>query len=105
MIALPKVDATTLALAFLMEDLDIPDVERDLFTVLSVRETGSEWYAVEIGVEGLPDKWVLQVFDTGQCDPCYTFVSPMPAGEDADLDEFPVPIAAAIATERAGGRI
>ncbi|MGF1458093.1 MAG: hypothetical protein ACFBSG_03615 [Leptolyngbyaceae cyanobacterium] len=79
--------------------------DREFFAVLSNRESGSEWYVVEIGVEGLPDKWILQVFDTGNCDPCYTFSSPMPAGEDADLQEFPPSIATAIATERNGGRI
>jgi hypothetical protein len=34
---------------------------------------GETWYVVEIGVEGLSDKWVLQVYDTGECDPSYTF--------------------------------
>ena len=105
MLTLSTTDAEALATEFLMEDLAIPDEERDFFAILSIRESGSDWYVIEIGVEGLPDKWVLQVFDTGQCDPCYTFVSPMPAGEDADLTEFPVAIAAAVATERSGGRI
>lgn len=95
-------DAEALAMEFLMEDLEIPEADRDFFSVLSTRETGSDWYVVEIGVEGLPDKWIFQVFDTGQCDPCYTFASPMPAGEDADLDEFPARIAEVLATERAG---
>jgi len=101
MLALIPPTAAKLALDFLLTDLEIPAADRDFFTVLGTRETGSEWYAVDIGVEGLPDRWVLQVFDTGQCDPCYTFVSPMPAGEDADLAEFPLPIAQAVATERA----
>lgn len=100
MMTLSTTDAETLAMDFLMEDLEIPAVDQDFFSILSARETGSDWYVVEIGVEGLPDKWVLQVFDTGICDPCYTFVSPMPAGEDADLEEFPDQIAKAIATER-----
>ncbi|MGF1568548.1 MAG: hypothetical protein ACFCVD_10855 [Nodosilinea sp.] len=104
MLTLPTVDAQALAMAFLMEDLEIPPDDRDFFSVLSTRETGSDWYVVEIGVEGLPDKWVLQVFDTGQCDPCYTFVSPMPPGEDADLQEFPTDIARAIAADRSGSR-
>lgn len=102
MMTLSTTDAETLAMDFLMEDLEIPAVDQDFFSILSARETGSDWYVVEIGVEGLPDKWVLQVFDTGICDPCYTFVSPMPAGEDADLEEFPDQIAKAIATERTG---
>ncbi|MEO0407622.1 MAG: hypothetical protein AAF289_09755 [Cyanobacteria bacterium P01_A01_bin.135] len=105
MIALPVTSAQASAMEFLMRDLEIPDEDQDFFAVLTAREAGSDWYVVEIGVEGLPDKWVLQVFDTGACDPCYTFVSPMPAGEDADLDEFPPPIAEAIANERNGGRI
>jgi hypothetical protein len=98
-------DAKTIAMEFLMMDLEIPVEDQDFFHALLVRPTGSDWYVVEVGVEGLPDKWVLQVFDTGVCDPCYTFVSPMPAGEDADLQEFPDHIARALITERAGGRI
>lgn len=105
MMTLQNTDAEALAMTFLLEDLEIPEEDQEFFAVLSTRASGSEWYVVEIGVEGLPDKWVLQVFDTGQCDPCYTFASPMPAGEDADLQEFPEPIAAAIASERRGGRI
>jgi hypothetical protein len=105
MMTLQTTDAEAIAKEFLLTDLDIPEEDQDFFAILSARESGSEWYVVEIGVEGLPDKWVLQVFDTGQCDPCYTFSSPMPAGEDADLQEFPEPIAEAIALERNGGRI
>lgn len=104
MITLSTADAKTLAMDFLMEDLEIPADDRDFFSILSTRDIGSDWYVVEVGVEGLPDKWVLQVFDTGQCDPCYTFVSPMPEGEDADLEEFPECIAKVIATERSGNR-
>ncbi|MGP1371788.1 MAG: hypothetical protein ACTS3T_03100, partial [Almyronema sp.] len=94
---LPTTEAETLALSFLLADLEIPAADQDFFSVLSVRDAGSDWYVVEIGVEGLPDKWAVQVFDTGQCDPCYTFLSPMPAGEDADLNEFPGRIASVIA--------
>lgn len=105
MTTLVTTDAETIAMEFLMTDLEIPDEDRDFFSVLSCRHAGSAWYVVEIGVEGLPDKWVLQVFDTGTCDPCYTFMSPMPAGEDADLQEFPDCIARVLSTERTGGRI
>jgi hypothetical protein len=105
MMTLPETDAKTLAMEFLMTDLEIPTEDQDFFSILSTRQTGSDWYVVEIGVEGLPDKWVLQVFDTGQCDPCYTFVSPMPSGEDADLQEFPTQIAEVVATERSQGNI
>ena len=102
MMSLSTTDARTVAIDFLMADLEIPAVDQDFFSILSTRDIGSDWYVVEIGVEGLPDKWVLQVFDTGQCDPCYTFVSPMPKGEDADLEEFPDSIAKTIAKERNG---
>ena len=102
MINLSIADANISAMDFLMTDLAISEVDQDFFSILATRETGSDWYVVEIGVEGLPDKWVLQVFDTGQCDPCYTFVSPMPKGEDADLEEFPEQIAKVITMERAG---
>lgn len=93
-------EAETLALKFLVEDLDIPPEDRDFFSVLSTRESGSDWYVVELGVAGLPDKWIFQVFDTGYCDPCYTFKSPMPPGEDVDLQEFPECIAQVVQTER-----
>ncbi|EDX87000.1 hypothetical protein S7335_4707 [Synechococcus sp. PCC 7335] len=93
-------EAEELAMTFLMDDLEISVEDQSFFLVISARETGSSWTVVEIGVAGLPDKWVLQVFDTGQCDPCYTFVSPMPKGEDADLSEFPSRIAEVVAAER-----
>ena len=105
MITLSTADAEALAMNFLMADLEILPTDQDFFSVISTRETGSDWYVVEIGVAGLPDKWVLQVFDVGQCDPCYTFTSPMPASEDADLKEFPPRIAEVIALERNGGMI
>ena len=105
MMRLPTADAETLAMDFLVEDLEIPAMEQDFFCIVSTRETGESWYVMEIGVEGLPDKWTLQIFDTGQCDPCYTFVSPIPAWEDVDLAEFPARIAEVIAKERAEGMI
>ncbi|MEM1369716.1 MAG: hypothetical protein AAGG02_17225 [Cyanobacteria bacterium P01_H01_bin.15] len=100
MITLALSQAEKLAMNFLMNDLEISESERDFFNVTSARETGSEWYVVEIGIAGLPDKWAIQVFDTGLCDPCYTFTSPMPKGEDEDLLEFPSRIAEVIAMER-----
>ena len=102
---LTAAEAENLALDFLIADLEIPSDDADFFAVIAARETGSDWYVVEIGVAGLPDKWAIQVFDTGICDPCYAFSSPMPAGEDADLQEFPESIAAIVATERGGGRL
>ncbi|OLP16794.1 hypothetical protein BST81_19050 [Leptolyngbya sp. 'hensonii'] len=98
-------ESAQLALSFLVEDLEIPAEDQDFFLILSSKQSGVEWSVVEIGIEGLPDKWAIQVYDSGDCDPCYTFVSPMPATEDADLEEFPLSIATVVAAERAGGRI
>ncbi len=94
--------AEELALEFLMADLEIPQDDHDWFSILSARLIGETWYVVEVGVEGLPDKWVIQVYDTGECDPSYTFHSPIApeSGCSADLEELPETIAVAIATER-----
>lgn len=90
-----------LAIAFLVEDLEIPPDDQDWFTVLSVRAVGETWSVVEVGVEGLPDKWVLQVYDTGECDPSYTFNSPVSATEvDTGLEDMPEAIAHILATAR-----
>jgi hypothetical protein len=90
-----------LAIAFLVHDLEIPLEDQDWFAVLSVRPIGETWHVVEIGVEGLPDQWVLQVYDTGECDPNYTFKSPVNATEaDTGLEDLPEAIAHILATER-----
>ncbi|MGL5927065.1 hypothetical protein, partial [Chroococcidiopsis sp.] len=73
---LTATEAQQLALDFLMEDLNIPLEDREWFDILSARFVGESWYVVEIGVEGLPDKWHVQVYDTKECDPNYTFSSP-----------------------------
>ncbi|MGA7937450.1 MAG: hypothetical protein WCA35_28120 [Kovacikia sp.] len=89
------------AIAFLMDDLEIATDDQEWFSVLSVRPIGETWHVVEIGVEGLPDQWVLQVYDTGECDPNYTFRSPVNATEaDTGLEDLPEAIAHLLATER-----
>jgi hypothetical protein len=105
MMNLSATEAEQLALEFIVEDLEIPTEDQDFFAVLSSRCTDGEWYVIEVGVEGLPDKWVLQVFDTRECDPCYTFVSPVSVNEvDTGLEEFPPAIAEVVAAERRNGR-
>lgn len=105
MIELAANEAGALALSFLLEDLDIPTDEQDYFAILSSQRLGTEWHIVEVGVEGLPDKWVIQVYDNGECDPCYTFISPVSASEqDPDLEDFPESIADRIAAERKSHR-
>lgn len=89
------------AIAFLVEDLEIPPDDQDWFSVLNVRPVGETWSVVEVGVEGLPDKWVLQVYDTGECDPSYTFNSPVSATEaDTGLEDMPEAIAQILTTAR-----
>jgi hypothetical protein len=92
-----------IAIDFLMQDLEIPTDDQDWFAVLAIRPMGESWHVVEVGVEGLPDKWVLQVYDTGECDPSYTFNSPVSATEaDTGLEDMPEAIAQLLATERIG---
>jgi hypothetical protein len=90
-----------LAIAFLMNDFEIATDDQEWFSVLNVRFVGETWYVVEIGVEGLPDKWAIQVYDTGECDPNYTFISPIEATEpDTGLEDLPEPIAQLLIAER-----
>lgn len=99
--ALTTTEAGERAIAFLMDDLEIPTDDQEWFSVLNVRSVGETWCVVEVGVEGLPDKWVLQVYDTGECDPSHTFSSPVSATEaDTGLEDLPEAIADLLATER-----
>lgn len=94
-------EAERFAFDFLMQDLEIPLEAQEWFTAISSRQVGDGWYIVEIGVEGIPDRWVIQVYDTGECDPNYTFVSPMRASDGGfDLEELPDAIARAVLAER-----
>ena len=92
-------EAQELAFDFLMAEWEIAEADREWFSVLNCR-----WIKdVEIGVEGLPDKWVIQVYDTGECDPNYTFNSPISAASGtAELEEFPPEVAQMIWKERQG---
>lgn len=95
--------AAQIALDFLMEDLNVNSGDREWFTILSARFIGESWYVVEIGIEGLPDRWAIQVYDTGEYDPNYnyTFISPIRAAEGSpDLAELPESIARALGTDR-----
>lgn len=94
--------AEQLALDFFLEDWEIPEDDRDFFIPLNSRVVKDSWYVVEIGVEGLPDKWVIQVYDeTKDCDPCFTFVSPINASESGTaLEEMPESIAEILLSER-----
>lgn len=94
-------EAGQIAFDFLMADLEIPEDEQEWFEILESNFSQQSWYTVKIGLEGLPDQWILQVFDTGVCDPCYTFNSPIKAADgSADLDCLPESIATTLMRER-----
>lgn len=94
-------EAQYIAFDFLINEWDLSIEERDWFLILACRTIDAAWHIVEIGVEGLPDKWIFQVFDTGYCDPNYTFSSPVKALEkNTGLSDIPEHIAEIIRYER-----
>ncbi len=97
-------EAEQKAIDFIVEEWELSDQEKDLFTVKNSRKINDKWwYIVEVTVSDLPDKWVLQVYDDGECDPCYTFVSPFSEAENsANLEAIPQKLALAIKEERIG---
>ncbi len=97
---LAPAEAQTKALHFLAGEWELNTSDQEWLMVLTTRLIGESWYVVEIGVEGLPDKWAIQVYDTGQCDPDYTFLSPIASLDAAETEDFPTAIAAMLAAER-----
>ena len=98
---LTSTDAGQIALEFLMAEWNISDDDREWFTIVSSRLVGQSWYIVEIGIEGLPDRWFMQVYDTGECDPNYTFVSQIRGSEGyVDLTNLPALVAEVLVCER-----
>jgi hypothetical protein len=97
-------DAKTSALDFLMEEWEFSEIDRECLDILDARlMTNARWYVVEIGVKGLPDKWVFQIYEEGDCDPCYTFVSPFKNGDiTTDLEKVTENLAIALKKERGG---
>ncbi|ACK70804.1 conserved hypothetical protein [Gloeothece citriformis PCC 7424] len=93
-----------IALNFLMEEWELSSHEREWFLVVNSRKIPESWWSiVEIGLKDLPDKWVIQVYDDGECDPCYTFVSPFSNQNlTAHLAHLPEKIAIALEAERKG---
>jgi hypothetical protein len=94
-------DAGQIALEFLMAEWNILEDDREWFVVVSSRIINDSWYTVELAVEGSPDRWFIQVYDNGECDPDYTFVSPIHGAEGyIDLKEFPDMVAEVLVAER-----
>ncbi|EAZ90406.1 hypothetical protein [Crocosphaera chwakensis] len=98
------VEAERKAIEFIAEEWELSDQDKELFTVENSRKIDDRWwYIVEVTVNNLPDKWVMQVYDDGECDPCYTFVSPFSETEIlADLDKIPEKLALVLQQERTG---
>lgn len=98
---LTSTDAGNIALDFILAEWNIPENDKDWFVVISSRLLGVQWYIVELGIPGFPDRWFLQVYDTGECDPNYTFTSPLKGGEGyIDLESLPHLIGEVIISER-----
>ncbi|BAY20359.1 hypothetical protein NIES2100_01000 [Calothrix sp. NIES-2100] len=98
---LTATDAGNIALEFLMAEWNISESDREWFIILNSRLIGESWYIVELGVAGFPDRWFIQVYDNGACDPNYTFISPI-RGSDGyiDLVDLPHLVAEVLVSER-----
>jgi hypothetical protein len=98
---LTSTDAGQIALEFLMADWNIADDYREWFAIFNARLMGESWYIVELGIAGFPDKWFIQVYDTGMCDPNYTFISPINGADGyMDLENLPDIVAEVLVAER-----
>lgn len=98
---LSTTDAGQVALEFLMVEWNLSEEDREWFLIVNSRLMGEFWYIVELGIEGLPDRWFIQVYDTGECDPDYTFISPIPGYEKyTDLHYLPYLLAEVLVSER-----
>ncbi|MBW4445419.1 MAG: hypothetical protein KME22_02565 [Hassallia sp. WJT32-NPBG1] len=98
---LTSIDAGQIALEFLMADWNVSEPNREWFTIFNSRLIGECWYIVELGIAGFADRWFIQVYDNGECDPNYTFISPM-RGSDGyvDLMDLPELVAEVLVSER-----
>ena len=94
-------EAEKIAFDFLMDEWRLLPEAQAWFRVLNSRLVDQNWYIIEIGIEGLPDKWVLQVYDTRQCDPNYTFITPISTSKQKTrLADFPAKIVEVLESER-----
>lgn len=98
---LTSTDAGQIALEFLMAEWNISDEDRVWFVIVNSRPIGQSWYIVEIAVAGFPDRWYIQVYDTGECDPDYTFISPIRSSEGlVDFNDLPYLVTEVLLSER-----
>ena len=57
-------EAKKLACEFLTSEWNVPSEDRDWFTVIATNPLGEDGYDVEIGIDGFPDRWIVEVYDT-----------------------------------------
>ena len=97
-------EAEQKAIELITDEWELSDQEKNLFVINNSRKIDDKWwYMGEVTVNNLPDKWVVQVYDDGDCDPCYTFVSPFSEQEKSTyLDKLPNKLALAVQEERKG---
>ncbi len=94
-------EAQKLAFEFLTSEWNVPSEDRDWFKVISARTLGEDGYDVEIGIDGFPDRWIVEVYDTGKCERYYEFTSPIRDTEiNSDLEDLPDWIAQVLIAER-----
>ncbi len=94
-------EAQKIALEFLITEWNISAEYRDWFTVIDCRLLSQSWYTIEIAIAGFPDRWYFQVYDTAECDPNYTFISPIRGCEGyTDLTDLPELLAEVLVCER-----
>jgi hypothetical protein len=93
--------AGDLAKAFLADRWHLSAADRTWFTVRSCQFQAEGWYRVELGIFGCPDTWVIRVYDSGQCDPCYAFHGGAPGNTEPNYTQIlPTAIAAMLLAER-----
>ena len=94
-------EAEKLAFEFLTKEWNIPPEDKDWFTVISSSSLGEDGYRIEIGIDGFPDRWFLEVYDNGKCESYYEFNSPIIDSEsNSDLEDLPNWITQVLIAER-----
>jgi hypothetical protein len=95
------IEAEQLAFEFLTNEWSVPAEDKDWFTIVSSRTMGEDGYDVEIGIDGFPDRWIIEVYDNGKCESEYEFTSPIKDSEtNSDLEDLPNWIAQVLIAER-----
>ncbi|MBR8833131.1 MAG: hypothetical protein DSM106950_03560 [Stigonema ocellatum SAG 48.90 = DSM 106950] len=98
---LTSTDAAQIALEFLMAEWNISEDDREWFIIVNSRLIGECWYVVELAVQGLPDRWFMQVYDNGECESNYTFISPVRSSQRyIEHPDLPYLVAEVLVSER-----